>query len=214
MLLSTITLTAAFTAPIIPHSTQGTPVMSVGPTFDRRQALKASGSAILLATLMPLSGNAAVTADGGNQAIDNSALRFNNKNLGGGVSNSASTLDETERAMAAIAQKNRDRAAEEARKQAARYQTEEEMERERMEKQQESKNLILGIAAGGTLLSGAFIIPNLRRLGIKVASGGADTGYDQVPATKAKKSNVKRANQQDELIDNPPFGGIFRPGGR
>jgi len=57
--------------------------------------------------------------------------------------------------------------------------------------QQASKNLILGIAGAGTLASGAFIIPNLTRLGIKIASGGQDAGYETYANSKKGKGRGK-----------------------
>merc|ERR1719161_1999421 len=70
----------------------------------------------------------------------------------------------------------------------AKYQkTDEDIEAE----QQKSKNLVLGIAGVGTLASGAFIIPNLTRLGIKVASGGKDAGYETYANSKKGKGRGK-----------------------
>jgi len=87
----------------------------------------------------------------------------------------AAMADETEDAMAAIAKKNAAKLAEAKAAERSRYQkTDADIEAE----QQQSKNTILGIAGGGTLLSGAFIIPNLKRLATKVATGGADSGYE------------------------------------
>merc|ERR1719478_1322530 len=87
----------------------------------------------------------------------------------------AARADENEDAIARIAAKNAQKLAADKAAERAKYQkTDEDIEAE----QQRSKNLIVGIAGVGTLASGAFIIPNLTRLGIKVASGGKDAGYE------------------------------------
>merc|ERR1712078_702831 len=64
--------------------------------------------------------------------------------------------------------------------------------------QQKSKNLIVGIAGVGTLASGAFIIPNLTRLGIKIASGGQDSGYETYANSK-KGGRGKKGKQVEEV---------------
>ena len=193
-MLSSIVVVAAFTAaPTAPRVSAataaskardgpGVPVMS---SLDRRQALHYSIASAVLAG-MPLASHATATADGGNQELDNSAMRFNNKNLGGISDYKGGGVDDTEAAMARIAQKNRELAEENERKRLARFRqkTQAELDAEIEAEKAKSKNLILGIAGGGTLLSGVFIIPNLRRLGIKIASGGADRGYDSVPVSR------------------------------
>jgi len=81
---------------------------------------------------------------------------------------------QTEDAVAAIARKNAAKLKEEKERERSKYQkTEADIEAE----QQQSKNLILGIAGVGTALSGVFIIPNLTRLAKKITSGGEDSGY-------------------------------------
>lgn len=205
LLASASCLVCAFTAPP-PIARRSAPVMS----FDRREALQFS---LLAAVASPLACSAAVTADGGNQAIDNAAMRFNGQNLGYVGTQKSQSIDDTEAAMAKIAQKNREKQAELERKRLEYLAgPAEKTDEELAAQQQQSKNLILGIAAGGTLASGAFIIPNLRRLGTKIASGGADRGYDTIPDKKVKKA-AKRGrgkNVEPELVDNPPFGGLFR----
>jgi len=154
--------------------------------MDRRSLLAAAAAA---AAAAPLAANANIsdgTAGAGvagvNIGVDgNSSSRFNNKGLG---NDDRSINDGTEDAVAAIARRNAEKLKAEQEAKQRRYQkTDEDIERE----QQQKKNLILGIAGGGTLLSGAFIIPNLTRLATKIASGGADDGRAKTGAKKGAK---------------------------
>merc|ERR1719478_1223593 len=101
----------------------------------------------------------------------------------------AASADDNEDAIARIAAKNAEKLAADKAAERAKYQkTDEDIEAE----QQQSKNLILGIAGVGTLASGAFIIPNLTRLGIKIASGGKDAGYETYAnSQKGKKAPAR-----------------------
>ena len=201
MLSSFFAIVAAFTTvPTAPRGSvaRGAPVMSL----DRRQALRLSlGSAVLAG--VPLASHATATADGGNQELDNSAMRFNNKNLGGITDYKGA--DDTEAAMAKIAQRNREAQEEQERRRLAQFRskTQAEVDAEIEAEKAKSKNLILGIAGGGPLLSGVFIVPNLRRLGIKIASGGADRGYDSVPVSSppntASVAHVSRCSRPTQV---------------
>merc|ERR1719326_2038173 len=114
----------------------------------------------------------------------------------------AASADENEDAIARIAAKNAETLAAQKAAERAKYQkTDEDIERE----QQQSKNLILGIAGVGTLASGAFIIPNLTRLGIKVASGGKDAGYETYANSRNKKRGG-RGGKKQEPVKTKSFG--------
>merc|ERR1719217_1755256 len=124
----------------------------------------ASRRAVLAAAaLAPLAANAAV--DGVNSGLaDNSTSRFNNAVLG--VQSNTDFTAGNEDSIAAIAAKNAAKLAEEKANKNKKYtKTEEDIERDA----ENSKKLVLGIAGAGTVLSGAFIIPNLTRLATKIA---------------------------------------------
>merc|ERR1719324_2268478 len=96
----------------------------------------------------------------------------------------AAAADENDDAVAAIAKRTMEKNAADKAAERAKYQkTDADIEAE----QQRSKNLVLGIAGVGTLASGAFIIPNLSRLAIKIASGGQDSGYETYANQKNKR---------------------------
>jgi hypothetical protein len=119
----------------------------------------------------------------------NSLSRFNNKGLG---NDDRSINDGTEASVAAIARRNAEKLKAEQEAKQRRYQkTDADIEAE----QQGKKNLVLGIAGGGTLLSAAFIIPNLTRLATKIASGGTDDGRG-----KKAKPAPKQANTGNKLF--------------
>jgi len=163
--------------------------------MDRRSLLAAAAAA---AAAAPLAANANIsdgTAGAGvagvNIGVDgNSSSRFNNKGLG---NDDRSINDGTEDAVAAIARRNAEKLKAEQEAKQRRYQkTDEDIEAE----QQAKKNLILGIAGGGTLLSGAFIIPNLTRLATKIASGGKDDGRGK----KGTPAPTKQASTGNKLF--------------
>jgi len=157
--------------------------------MDRRSLLAAAAAA---AAAAPFAANADVVAGvaGVNFGVDgNSSSRFNNKGLG---NDDRSINDGTEDAVAAIARRNAEKLQAERDAKQRRYQkTDADIEAE----QQGKKNLVLGIAGGGTLLSAAFIIPNLTRLATKVASGGKDDGRG-----KKGKPAPKQANTGNKLF--------------
>merc|ERR1719453_626857 len=140
---------------------------------------------------------AAIADSDGNQQAANSGMRFNNGNLGTAADPSLNAG--TEDAMAKIARKNAEKlAAEKAAFAASRApKTEEEL----LAEQAKSKNLVVGIGAAGTLLSGLFILPNLQRLATKVVSGGQDSGYAK-PGKSVKKGKPapKKKGTTDKLI--------------
>merc|ERR1719159_1078769 len=137
----------------------------------------ASRRAVLAAAA--LAPHAAV--DGVNSGLaDNSTSRFNNAVLG--VQSNTDFTAGNESSIAAIAAKNAAKLAEEKANKNKKYtKTEEDIERDA----ENSKKLVLGIAGAGTVLSGAFIIPNLTRLATKIASGGQDDGRSKVGGKKA-----------------------------
>ena len=157
------------------------PVMSM----DRRSALL--GAAAAAAAAVPLAANAEVFQGGTSLGFDDG------KDYNKG----------TEEAMAAIAAKNR--AKEEAKKAAFLASRREKTGDEILEEQEAKKQLIINgrrpqllrivtllslrdlfvpsyvaVAAGGSLLSVPFFLPNLQRLFIKVTSAGADDGYSSI----------------------------------
>ena len=110
--------------------------------------------------------------------------------------------DDNEDAMARIAAKAT--AANEAEKQAKKDRLQKRMQKGKTEEQEieekaaQSKNLVLGIGAGGTLLSTAFFYRNIQRLFTKVTSGGEDDGYTVKGAKGAKGAKGKKAVVEDE----------------
>lgn len=157
--------------------------------FDRRAVLAAAAAALPLAAAAD--GTPGINAG----SIDNSTSRFNNSTLGGlGPTN---LNDNTESSIAAIARANAEKLAAEKERAARKYQkTDADIEAE----QQGKKNLILGIAGAGTLLSGAFIIPNLTRLATKVASGGKDDGRSKAKGGKKAAPAPKTKNFGEKLF--------------
>merc|ERR1719217_1199243 len=102
---------------------------------------------------------------------------------------------EADESIARIARKNMEKLAADKERERMKYQkTDADIEAE----QQRSKNLILGIAGVGTLASGAFIIPNLTRLAIKVTSGGKDAGYETA-GKLARKGRGRGKKEEPEF---------------
>jgi hypothetical protein len=118
----------------------------------------------------------------------------------------AAAADDNDDAIARIAAKNAQTLAATKAAERAKYQkTDEDIEAD----QQKSKNLIIGIAGVGTLASGAFIIPNLTRLGIKVASGGQDSGYDTYANSKSKGRGKKKPEVKEKSFGEKLFSAAF-----
>ena len=52
---------------------------------------------------------------------------------------------------------------------------------------QGAQTAVLAVGGGGTLLSALFFQENLKRLFIKISSGGERSGYDEIPVRKWRR---------------------------
>ena len=97
--------------------------------------------------------------------------------------------DDNDDAMAKIAAKSMQKLADDKAKERAKVEKRiargKTIAQEEKEQKQSSQNLVLGIGGGGTLLSALFFQENLKRLFIKVSSGGERSGYDEIPVRTA-----------------------------
>ena len=135
------------------------------PVARRDLLTKALG----VAALLPLAANAATYQD-----------------LGGALPETPEGDAATSDAMMQIALKNQKQLEEEKAKlkQQRRLKTDDEL----LKDQAQSRNLIVGVAGGGTLLSTFFFKDNIARLATKITSGGEDDGYGTIPPPAQKRA--------------------------
>merc|ERR1719182_217944 len=99
--------------------------------------------------------------------------------------------DDNEDAMAKIAAKSMQKLADDKAKERAKVERRiakgKTIAQEEKEQKQGAQTAVLAVGGGGTLLSALFFQENLKRLFIKISSGGERSGYDEIPVKGAPK---------------------------